>query len=76
MWIVTPLQPKENVMKRLIISLLLLGGIVALGTPAANAVVCAAGVYRAGCVGPRGAVGVRRGYVAPRRAVVVRRRVY
>jgi hypothetical protein len=27
---------------------------------AANAVVCAAGVYRAGCVGPRGAVVVRR----------------
>jgi hypothetical protein len=26
----------------------------------ANAVVCAAGVYRAGCVGPRGAVAVRR----------------
>jgi hypothetical protein len=25
----------------------------------ANAVVCAAGVYRAGCVGPRGAVVVR-----------------
>lgn len=26
----------------------------------ANAVVCARGVYRAGCVGPRGAVAVRR----------------
>jgi hypothetical protein len=26
----------------------------------ANAVVCAAGVYRAGCAGPRGAVVVRR----------------
>jgi hypothetical protein len=63
-------------MKRLILSLLLLGGIVALSTPAANAVVCAAGFYRAGCVGPRGAVGVRRGVVAPRGAVVVRRRVY
>ena len=30
----------------------------------ANAVVCAKGVYRAGCAGPHGAV------VAPRRAVV------
>jgi hypothetical protein len=31
----------------------------------ANAVVCARGVYRAGCVGPRGAVGVNRyGYGA------------
>jgi hypothetical protein len=27
----------------------------------ANAVVCARGVYRAGCVGPRGAVVVHRG---------------
>ena len=30
----------------------------------ANAVVCARGVYRAGCVGPNGAVGVRRAPVA------------
>jgi hypothetical protein len=28
--------------------------------PAAKAVVCARGVYRAGCAGPRGAVVVRR----------------
>jgi hypothetical protein len=28
--------------------------------PEASAVVCARGVYRAGCVGPRGAVVVRR----------------
>jgi hypothetical protein len=64
-------------MKRLILSLLLLGGLVALSTPAANAVVCARGIYRAGCVaaGPRGAVAVRGGVVG-RRAVVVRRRVY
>jgi hypothetical protein len=62
-------------MKQLIISLLLLGGLIALSTMEAHAVVCAAGVYRAGCVGPRGAVGVRRGVVAPRGAVV-RRRVY
>jgi len=34
--------------------------------PAANAVVCARGVYRAGCVGPRGAVVTRRPVVAPR----------
>jgi hypothetical protein len=32
----------------------------------ANAVVCAAGVYRAGCVGPHGAAVVRRpAYYAP-----------
>ena len=31
----------------------------------ANAVVCAKGVYRAGCVGPNGAAVVRRPPVAP-----------
>jgi len=64
-------------MKHVIISLLLLGGFVVLSTLEANAVVCAAGVYRAGCVaaGPRAAVVVRRpAVVAPR--AVVRRRVY
>jgi hypothetical protein len=30
--------------------------------PQADAIVCARGVYRAGCVGPNGAVGVHRGY--------------
>jgi hypothetical protein len=62
-------------MKRLIVSLLLLGGFAALSTNEANAVVCARGVYRAGCVGAGGAVVARRPVVAPRR-VVVRRRVY
>jgi hypothetical protein len=33
-----------------------------LPTTDANAFVCARGVYRAGCVGPGGAVGVRRGF--------------
>ncbi|KQP90765.1 hypothetical protein [Methylobacterium sp. Leaf117] len=42
----------------------------------ANAFVCARGVYRAGCVGPRGAVGVRRGYYGPRAVGVVRRGYY
>jgi hypothetical protein len=44
----------------------------------ANAVVCARGVYRAGCAGPRGAVvGHRHVYRHPyHRGVVVRRRVY
>ncbi|MFZ4701798.1 MAG: hypothetical protein ACOYMG_17260 [Candidatus Methylumidiphilus sp.] len=36
----------------------------------AQAVVCARGVYRAGCAGPNGAVVARRP-VAPRRAIVV-----
>jgi hypothetical protein len=68
-------------MKHLIISLLLAGGLVAVSTMEANAVVCARGIYRAGCAGPHGAVVVgrpvvHRAVVAPRRAVVVRRRVY
>jgi hypothetical protein len=36
--------------KHLMISVLLAGGFVALSTMDANAVVCARGVYRAGCV--------------------------
>jgi hypothetical protein len=68
-------------MKHLIIPLLLIGGFVALTTTEANAVVCAAGVVRAGCVSAHGAAVVARPravVVAPRRAVVapVRRRVY
>jgi hypothetical protein len=64
----------------LIEALLLLGvigGALAIHVDKANAVVCARGVYRAGCVGPRGAVGVRRPvgryYGVRRRAVVIRR---
>jgi hypothetical protein len=63
-------------MKYVIISLLLLGGFVALSTTEASAVVCARGVYRAGCAGVHGAVVVRRPVVVAPRAVVVRRRVY
>jgi hypothetical protein len=65
-------------MKRVIISLFLLGGFTALSTMEASAFVCAAGVYRAGCVGPRGAavVGHRHyynNYGVRRGAVVIRR---
>jgi hypothetical protein len=73
-------------MKHVITSLLLVGGFVALSTMEASAVVCAAGVYRAGCVSTGGAVVVapaaRAVVVAPRavvvapRGVAVRRRVY
>jgi hypothetical protein len=62
-------------MKRALLVLSLLGGFVALSATEASAVVCARGVYRAGCVGPYGAVGVRRA-VYPYRAVGVRRAVY
>jgi hypothetical protein len=64
-------------MKRVIISLFLLGGFTALCTMEANAAACAVGVYRAGCVGVRGAavVGHRHyyNYGGRRGAVVIRR---
>jgi hypothetical protein len=69
-------------MKHPAILLLLSGFSIALTTMDASAVVCARGVYRAGCVSRGGAVVVgapvvrRAVVVAPRRAVVVRRRVY
>lgn len=72
---------RRTVMKHVIISLLLVGGFVALSTMEASAVVCARGVYRAGCVGAGRAVVVGRPVaaravvVAPRH-VAVRRRVY
>jgi hypothetical protein len=43
-------------MRQLKISLLLAGSFIALNTMAANPVVCARGVYHAGCVSTRGAV--------------------
>ena len=69
-------------MKHLMISLLLAGGLVAVSTMDASAIVCARGVHHAGCVATGGAVVVVRPVVrpavvvAPRRAVAVRRRVY
>jgi hypothetical protein len=78
-------QLKETVMKHLIIPLLFVGGFVGLTTEA-SAVVCAAGVYRAGCVAAGPVVVVPRAVVvaphavlvAPRPVIVapVRRRVY
>ena len=62
----------------LIFILIVLGlcrGFLALSATDANAVVCARGMYRAGCVGPYGAVGVRRSLYRPR-AVVARPVVY
>jgi hypothetical protein len=67
-------------MKHAIISLLLLGGFTTLSTVEASAVVCAAGVYRAGCVAGGAAVVRRPVYGAAvvhpayvRRGVVIRR---
>jgi len=42
------------------ISCLLVGMVTTIFAADANAVVCARGVYRAGCVGPRGAAVVHR----------------
>jgi hypothetical protein len=79
-------------MNHLIILPLLAVSVIALTTVEAGAVVCARGVYHAGCVGTHGAVVVGRPVVhvhpvhvhpvgravvvAPRGVVVHRRRVY
>jgi hypothetical protein len=63
-------------MKYVLVVLGLFTGVLAYLPTEANAVVCARGVYRAGCVGPRGAVGVRRGAYGPRAVGVVRRGYY
>lgn len=44
-------------------------GVLVYASPA-GAVVCAKGVYRAGCAGPNGAVVTRPPYVPPRPPVV------
>jgi hypothetical protein len=62
-------------MKRVIVSLLLLGGFITLSTMEASAIVCARGVVRAGCVAVGGAAVVRRPVIA-RRRVVVHHRIY
>jgi hypothetical protein len=64
-------------MKYAIVALLMAGGFVAISSDA-SALVCARGIYRAGCVGTvgAGAVVVRHPVVVAPRGVVVRRRVY
>jgi hypothetical protein len=62
-----------------LIPVLLVGGCIALTVTEASAVVCAVGVYRAGCVAARPVVVAPRAVVvAPRPVIVapVRRRVY
>ncbi len=64
---------------KLLISTLLVGFVLTtFATDNANAIVCARGVYRAGCVGRYGAVGVRAPYYHHyyHGGVVVHRRVY
>jgi hypothetical protein len=57
--------PRRAAMKHLIIPLLLSGSLIALSTMEASAVVCARGVYRAGCVGAAGVAVVARPIVRP-----------
>ena len=66
-------NPRRRAMKRVIISMLLLGGFTALSTMEASAVVCARGVYRAGCVTTGGTAVVGRAAVVAPRGVAVRR---
>jgi len=47
---------------KLIASALLVLGLLAVQASEANAAACAAGPYRAGCAGPRGAVVTHRPY--------------
>ena len=63
-------------MRYVLVVLGLLAGLLAFAPTEANAFVCARGVFRAGCVGPNGAVGVRRGFFGPRAVVGVRRGFY
>jgi hypothetical protein len=60
---------------KIITSSLLVLGLLAVQVSSANAVVCAAGAYHAGCASARGAAVVRRpvGVVGVPRAAVVRR---
>jgi hypothetical protein len=51
-------RQEERMWKFASVVIIALGGLAA--THQANAVVCAHGVYRAGCVGPNGAVVVRK----------------
>ena len=59
-------------MKALLLVLATFLGVAAFVSEA-NAVVCAKGVYRAGCAGPRGAVVARRPVVRPYAGRVYRR---
>jgi hypothetical protein len=62
----------ERKLMKIIASSLLVLGLLAIQVSEANAVVCARGVYRAGCAGPHGAVGVHRPYGYGGAAVVRR----
>jgi hypothetical protein len=64
-------KPRRLSVKHVASGLLVLG-LLALQVPHANAAACAAGVYHAGCVGPRGAVVTHRPAAAVVRPAAVR----
>ena len=49
-------------MRKFMFAAALVGGLIGFGASEADAFVCASGPYRAGCIGPGGAIGVRRPY--------------
>jgi hypothetical protein len=61
---------------KVIASGLVVLGLLMIQASEADAAACAAGPHRAGCVGPRGAVGVHRGYGYGYRGGAVVRPVY
>lgn len=63
-------------MRYVLVVLGLFAGLLAFVPTEADAFVCARGLYRAGCVGPRGAIGVRRGFYGARVVGVRRPLVY
>jgi hypothetical protein len=62
----------KSTIMRVIAAFIVMGTTIA-SVEEANAVVCARGVYRAGCAGPRGAVVAPRGAVIVPHGAVVRR---
>ncbi len=55
-------------MKKIAMLGLVLAGSLSIYATEASALVCAKGVYRAGCVGPNGAIAGPRAYVHPYRS--------
>jgi hypothetical protein len=64
----------KSTIMRAIVAFIVMGTTIA-SIEEANAVVCARGIYRAGCAGPRGAVVAPRGAVMVPHGAVVRRPV-
>jgi hypothetical protein len=64
-----PMKTKTTTILAAFAALFVMGGIMA-SVEEASAVVCARGVYRAGCVGPHGAAIAHRNTLGHRRVIV------